>query len=215
MRPIFLHRRRLFPVVGGAVAVSLLWTVPGVSMLLKAGSTLVGATLGIFAGQSVWRKTQKNIYAKNRVTLYYTDSFTYTLLFMAGLASLMPGPALRGVLIVANHPVVLGVILLGLASLGLMMSLVIYWQIRRHELKHGPLQAKWLYSQSTTGAEGMLGKSAVVEAVRGTEGTVRVGSELWLARPLDEFALHVGESVLVREVDGLCLLVEHTKSGSA
>jgi membrane protein implicated in regulation of membrane protease activity len=54
----------------------------------------------------------------------------------------------------------------------------------------------------------MLGKRGVVESVRAAEATVRVASELWRVRSLDGAVPSVGEEVVVRDVDGLCLLVE-------
>jgi membrane protein implicated in regulation of membrane protease activity len=54
----------------------------------------------------------------------------------------------------------------------------------------------------------MLGKQAIVRAECAPEGTVRVRNELWRARALDSASLPVGATVIVREVDGLCLLVE-------
>ena len=211
----YLYRKRIVPVVGSAATVAGLWALPGVGAIEKAAWTIVGASLGIVIGQSVWRQVRTRIYAGNRVTLYYTDTLVYALLFMAGLASLAPRAAFQGAALLVSHPSTLALILLGLASVGLATSVVSYWQIRCHELRHGPLRAKLLYTQSTTGAEGMLGRAAVVQAVCAPEGTVRVGSELWRARCLDGAALQVGQAVLVREVDGLCLLVERTKSGAA
>jgi membrane protein implicated in regulation of membrane protease activity len=88
------------------------------------------------------------------------------------------------------------------------MTLAGYWQMRRYELEHRPLRPKYLYASSSTGAEGMLGKQAIVRAECAPEGTVRVRNELWRARALDSASLPVGATVIVREVDGLCLLVE-------
>lgn len=58
----------------------------------------------------------------------------------------------------------------------------------------------------TVGREAMTGERAeVVEALR-PEGWVRVQGELWRAR--SERGAERGETVLVRRVDGLTLLVE-------
>ncbi len=63
-------------------------------------------------------------------------------------------------------------------------------------------------ARPTVGAEAMIGaRGEVVEALR-PEGWIRVHGELWRARspaPVD-----AGESVLVREIDGLMLLVERS-----
>jgi membrane-bound serine protease (ClpP class) len=61
---------------------------------------------------------------------------------------------------------------------------------------------------AVTGAEGMVGKKAVVKRWRGSEGQVVVDGEPWTAT--SEHALAPGETVDIRRVQGLTLLVERT-----
>jgi membrane protein implicated in regulation of membrane protease activity len=56
--------------------------------------------------------------------------------------------------------------------------------------------------KAAVGAEALLGQTAVVA----TPTQVRVAGELWEAR--SDASLRVGEKVVVREVDGLTLVVE-------
>jgi membrane protein implicated in regulation of membrane protease activity len=56
--------------------------------------------------------------------------------------------------------------------------------------------------RAVVGAEALVGRRAVVA----TPTQVRVAGELWQARA--EHPLRVGEEVVVREVDGLTLVVE-------
>jgi membrane-bound ClpP family serine protease len=113
-----------------------------------------------------------------------------------------------------RYPILLLLLVLGLASLALGTSLVMYVQIRRHELRSGPLRVRTFYSRSNTGVEGMLNKEGIVRADCAPEGMVEVGGELWKARSLGG-TLAVGESVVVRDIEGLCLLVERLDSGAA
>jgi membrane-bound serine protease (ClpP class) len=56
------------------------------------------------------------------------------------------------------------------------------------------------------GAETLVGRRAVVSADCMPEGQVRVAGELWRARC--EGGAGVGDEVVIREVDGLTLVVE-------
>ncbi|HUH15588.1 MAG TPA: NfeD family protein [Gaiellaceae bacterium] len=57
------------------------------------------------------------------------------------------------------------------------------------------------------GAETLVGRRALVAAACMPEGQVRVAGELWRAHCRAGAA--VGDSVVVREIDGLTLVVEH------
>jgi membrane protein implicated in regulation of membrane protease activity len=60
--------------------------------------------------------------------------------------------------------------------------------------------------RSVVGAEALVGRQAVVAADCMPEGQVRVAGELWRARC--DVGAGVGDDVVVREVDGLTLVVE-------
>jgi membrane protein implicated in regulation of membrane protease activity len=60
--------------------------------------------------------------------------------------------------------------------------------------------------QAYVGVEALLGRRAVVAADCMPEGQVRVAGELWRARC--DAGAGVGDEVVVREVDGLTLVVE-------
>jgi len=69
--------------------------------------------------------------------------------------------------------------------------LLIWWSKRR---------------RSVVGAEALVGRTAVVAADCMPEGQVRVAGELWRARC--DAGAGAGDEVVVREVDGLTLVVE-------
>jgi len=62
--------------------------------------------------------------------------------------------------------------------------------------------------KSVVGADTLVGRLAVVAADCLPEGQVRVAGELWHARC--HTGAHAGEEVVVRQVDGLTLVVEPT-----
>lgn len=69
--------------------------------------------------------------------------------------------------------------------------LLIWWSKRR---------------RSVVGAEALVGRTALVAADCMPEGQVRVAGELWRARC--DAGAGAGDEVVVREVDGLTLVVE-------
>jgi hypothetical protein len=146
------------------VSLTLFWSLPVGGFRAKAVASIIGGTLGLFIGRSVWRRVRQRIYGRNRVSLYFTDTFTYVLLFAAALVTLVPRSVLHAGAALVEHPGVLTAGLSAMASAGLAMTLAGYWQMRRYELEHGPLRPKYLYASSSTGAEGMLGKQAIVRA---------------------------------------------------
>lgn len=75
------------------------------------------------------------------------------------------------------------------------------------ELAETTLLVRWSQRRrSVVGAEALVGQRAVVAADCMPEGQVRVAGELWRARC--EAGAGVGDEVVVREVDGLTLVVE-------
>ena len=60
--------------------------------------------------------------------------------------------------------------------------------------------------KATVGAETLVGRKAVVSVECRPQGQVRVAGEIWQARC--DAGAGVGEDVVVREVDGLLLVVE-------
>ena len=60
--------------------------------------------------------------------------------------------------------------------------------------------------KATVGAETLVGQTAVVSIECRPHGQVRIAGEIWQARC--DAGAAVGEDVLVREVDGLLLVVE-------
>ena len=75
--------------------------------------------------------------------------------------------------------------------------------------------ALWLVPGPAVPHRGMLGKRGSVQRACMPEGTVTVAGELWRARSLGDVDLRPGEVVVVRDVEGLCLLVERPGADAA
>ena len=75
------------------------------------------------------------------------------------------------------------------------------------EIAESVLIVRWSQRRrSVVGVEALVGRRAVVSADCMPEGQVRVAGELWKARC--EAGAGAGDEVVVREVDGLMLVVE-------
>ncbi|HEX4931310.1 MAG TPA: NfeD family protein [Gaiellaceae bacterium] len=75
------------------------------------------------------------------------------------------------------------------------------------EIAETVLIVRWSQRRrSVVGAEALVGRQAVVAADCMPEGQVRVAGELWRARC--EGGVGVGDEVVIRQVDGLTLVVE-------
>jgi len=79
------------------------------------------------------------------------------------------------------------------------------------ELAETILIVRWSQRRKThVGVEALVGRLAVVAADCRPEGQVRVGGELWRAQCLA--GAGAGDEVVVREVDGLTLVVERGRA---
>lgn len=76
------------------------------------------------------------------------------------------------------------------------VAAVCHWMM--HRARHWPVQ---------TGCEGMIGRPAEVERWEKGEGMVRCHAEIWQARSSDGRAFNPGETVEIRAVDHLTLVV--------
>ena len=75
------------------------------------------------------------------------------------------------------------------------------------EIAETTLIVRWSQRRrSVVGAEALVGRRAIVAADCMPDGQVRVAGELWRARC--EAGAGAGDEVVVREVDGLTLVVE-------
>lgn len=76
------------------------------------------------------------------------------------------------------------------------------------ELAETTLLVRWSQRRrAVVGAETLVGRRAIVATACMPEGQVRVAGELWRAHCRAGAA--AGDAVVVREVDGLTLVVEH------
>ncbi|MBU6475145.1 MAG: hypothetical protein KGL10_01920 [Alphaproteobacteria bacterium] len=60
----------------------------------------------------------------------------------------------------------------------------------------------------STGAEGLRGTAGEVVSWSGAKGEVRAAGSVWKARSETAYALEKGVRVKIRDIDGLCLIIE-------
>jgi len=196
-------------------AIALVGTLsltPTIDLPVKAVIVIGCLLVGALMGRSDWREIRGRIYARNRLILYYSDTFLFALFCTSYGVAYAPIAVLRlGGFERENLPLLLAVIL-AFASMGCGFSVAMYVQIRRYEAANGPLRTKSIYTPSVSGAEGTLGLQAVLKTGCTPEGIVRVHGELWRARALEGTPIAAGETVVIREIEGLCLLVEPLKT---
>jgi len=92
-----------------------------------------------------------------------------------------------------------------LISVGAVLGLIVLWFAR--ELR-ASARAKGYVSPLSTGV--LVGQDAIVSVPLNPDGEVTLAGESWTARLLGGAALSVGDSVIVRNVDGLTLEVEQS-----
>jgi membrane-bound ClpP family serine protease len=82
--------------------------------------------------------------------------------------------------------------------------------VAHFESGHGRLITKQFWSRSLVGQEGMVLKQGVVVEECAPTGKVQIGSEIWNAESIDRKPIEVGQVVIVRDVEGLKLIVERS-----
>ena len=80
--------------------------------------------------------------------------------------------------------------------------------MKAFESKCGRLIAKQFWNRSIVGQEGMISKEGFVLEKCAPNGKVQIGSEIWNAESIDEREIEASDRILVRDMDGLKLIVE-------
>lgn len=171
-------------------------------MFLSVVICFIGSLIGYSAGLIEWKKIRERIDKRNHVILYYSDGILYSLLFL--LFALQYVSIFKLSKIITSQQYLFNSVVGVFISLCFGISFALFLETKDYERAHGKLITKLFYSRSVSGAEGMISKKGIISS----EGKVKVGNEMWNAIPIDGEAIAVGESVIVRDIDGLRLIVE-------
>ena len=174
-----------------------------------AGPLLIGGTiLGYLLGRFDWGRTRLRIDTRNVVILYATDGGFYGLLLLLFLVQIAPRSIFDSVEIAIAQPVVVTSVIYAVCSCWCGHNLA-YWRgARDFELNHGKLITKQFWSRSEVGQEGMISKEGVAIDRCDPSGKVQIGSEVWNAESIDRTTVEASDRVIVRDIDGLKLIVE-------
>jgi membrane protein implicated in regulation of membrane protease activity len=193
----------------GATVISL-WAAD-VAPVHKVLSLWVGVMLGTWAGSVTVRTLERRLDAGGGLVMYTDETSLFALVLPLSVLGLSPfafGTMVVAVAGSAQLQVAVQVILCGLSSVWLAHDLVVARGLRRLRDRVGPLHVQWFHGRSTVGPEGMIGKNGIVTAQSGPTGYIRVAGELWRAQSIDGSPLSVGQTVRVRRLNGLVLLIE-------
>jgi membrane protein implicated in regulation of membrane protease activity len=205
-------RSRLVHLLGTAAALAILLALRASIPLLWWGPVIAMFPLGWLIGRREWRRTVPRIDERNAVVLYQADSLYYVALvavFFADEAALV---LLVGqIWFISEYPFLGWVVVWMLAMLIAGRNAALYRNVRRYEQAHGALAPRWFYQRSVTGPEGLIDRTGTVIEDCAPDGLVRIESIRWNARSVTGETLPRGTAVVVRDIEGLRLVVARKK----
>jgi membrane protein implicated in regulation of membrane protease activity len=178
-----------------------LW-VTSFNWVLSVVICFIGMLIGYSAGIIEWNKIKNRIDKRNSVIIYYSDGILYSLLIVLFFLQYVSMFKLATKL--GTQKIFFDTITGFFIALCFGLSMVVYLKSKNYEKIHGKLKTKLFYSRSVTGAEGMISKKGIFTS----DGKVKVGNEIWNAVPIDDQKIAVGDTVIVRDIEGLKLVVE-------
>jgi membrane protein implicated in regulation of membrane protease activity len=195
----------LFVCVAILGAIIYIWSWFSDKMLVVLAPSLA---LGYLAGRADWKRTVRRVDKRNGLILYFSDSVAYALLIFLFLFSKVPFVKFRAIRFLSEYPYILPVIIWFVAAFTVGYNLAFYLGVRKFEAASGPLRIKRFYARSVVGAESMIGKTGTIRQTCEPTGTVMIESTIWNAESIDGSTIPAGDSVIVRDIEGLKVFVE-------
>jgi membrane-bound ClpP family serine protease len=176
----------------------------------RAGLILGGGVPGYLRGHRLWRRIERRIDRRNAVILYFAEGLTYALIVALLLTKILVKfvGVLRVFGVLWRYDEILESLLVLLPAFASGSHLALFRGARAYEFSHGPLLTKELYSRSVTGAEGMLGRRGRVRVGCTPRGKVEIAGEIWDASAIEGLSIEANATIVVRDIEGLRLLVE-------
>ena len=204
----FEHPRQLARSGLALVVLAVLLYSGHVTWLVKLTAVILGLAIGYLLGRISWRRLRQRVLANNVLITYFEDSIWAAILVGLFLGSIAPRSFVLSFSYFVDHPTLVWSVGQFMAASCTSYAWALYRAMRHYERSTGPLRIKTFYARSVSGAEGLIGRVAKVVEPCDPEGRVTVGSESWSARSLNGGALEVGTAVVIRDVEGLRLIVE-------
>jgi len=175
----------------------------------KLGFFILGCIPGYFLAQNDWRKIKNSIDGRNKFPYYFGKNFLFT-----GKFHLLIAISFDYIIVILlallwlKFKFTLGIIISIYLVFALIYHITIFYSSRKYELENGAIIPLEMYAKTKTGSEGMMHKSGEVISACTPIGKVRIGNEIWNAESIDGNSIDDGEKVLVREIQGLKLIIE-------
>jgi membrane protein implicated in regulation of membrane protease activity len=167
---------------------------------------LIGGGLGYWFGHLDWNRAKSRVDKRHVVILYATDGAFYFLVLLLYFIQFAPWSVFT--FVVKDHPDVFHFII-GLVSSSWVAYNFAFWRgVRAFESSQGRLITKQFWSRSLVGQEGMISRQGVVIESCNPTGNVKIGPEIWIAESVDKMNIEVSSRVIVRDIEGLKLVVE-------
>ena len=173
---------------------------------------LLLSALGIILGYSIgyydWKLTKKRIDKRNVVNLYATNTSLYIILMVFFIIQFYPRGIFTFLTVLKDYPYIFPIFIEIVCSIIVGYNLAFWFGVKSFESEYGQLRIKHFWSKSISGKEGMISKKGVVIERCDPIGKVRIGPEVWNAESADSKTIEEGDKVIVREINGLRVLVE-------
>jgi membrane protein implicated in regulation of membrane protease activity len=205
--------------IGLAAGVTLLMVSLADAPIGQKGiAVLSGLALGACVGWVTAAGVERRVDRRGGLVLYAEDTAPYAVIWLLALLALSPAAFGVAILRIADSPTLQHMLQLAMCSVAaawLAHDMVLARGLRRASCRGGPLQVQWFHGRSVTGPEAMIGRSGELVGTCAPTGYVRIRGELWQAESIDGSTLPAGQTVTVRRLNGLILLVEATGPTSA
>lgn len=209
MKGRYYHISRAIHFFVSFVILSLVLFLLPTPMGIKIIFLVIGVVLGYVLGQFDWKKTRSRVDKRNVVILYATDSGFYSILMLLFLLQFAPRSIASFVKVLQNHPFILPLFIGVISSTWVAYNFTIWRGVKHFETVHGRLITKYFWSPSLVGQQGMISKGGIVIEKCAPIGKVQIGSEIWMAESIDGREIDPFDRILVRDMDGLKLIVEN------
>ena len=188
---------------------AVVYVLPDLGWGVKVLMVGIGLLIGYVTGHRHWEQVRRRIDKRNTVILYYTDTLTYSILAVLALLSFRPFMGARGIYrVFSTYPWLFPAGLCYWLGLWIGQNWSLYRGVRTFEHERGPVIAKHFYSPNVVGKEGMIGRRGKVAKTCNPIGKAKIRGEWWNAESIDGREIVKGQEVVVRDIEGLTLIVE-------
>ena len=164
--------------------------------------------IGMIIGKFDWNTMKNRIDQRNVMIIYSTEYILYSFIFILFIAQMAPRTFLSLAIHLDKITNYLFISLLLITSLVTGQTFKLFISIRKYEMEKGRIIPRLFWTNSVTGEQGMILKTGIVLKKCDPEGKVKIGSEIWNAKSIDNKLIPEHYTIIVRDIIGLQLVVE-------